>query len=352
MTPSPPSLLIATPVSMYLYDLGTGRLDDFGFGGGEYYGISWNADTVFIAHSNLDSAGMITDEDYRRSGVGTVTAYTASGARTICSGISQPHQVTWDARGRLLVTNTGFNGIVAIDPAADAPRAVRLGEHPFEVIGGQKVGNHFNSLFPHGDTLYVVAHNCGRKSEVWELDRETLAVRRVRTTETEWAHNLLICEHGMLVCDSRNGSLYDVQSGRTVWRADESPVITRGLAMTDDHLFVGRSEYGNRYTRRYSDGGFWVLDRRTLKTVERVVLPGTGCTNELRLIGAEDAAHPGVPAISREQLRVAEHLPAGCRLRRWWAVTSYRARNRTDWLRKSAAVRRASRLLTRLGGAR
>jgi hypothetical protein len=95
----------------------------------------------------------------------------------------------------------------------------------------------------------------------------------------------------MVICDSKNGGLREATSGRTIWESEEKPVMTRGLAVSKDHIFIGASSINPRLERYWKDGVIWVLDRTTLKTVDKIVLPGGGDIHEIRLVGCTDACH-------------------------------------------------------------
>jgi glycosyltransferase involved in cell wall biosynthesis len=69
-------------------------------------------------------------------------------------------------------------------------------------------------------------------------------------------------------------------------------VLTRGLAATADYIVVGRSMLSPRASRADSDGGLWLLDRRTLATLEKVVLEGSGAVREVRILDRVDECPP------------------------------------------------------------
>jgi len=316
-------LIFSTPLSIYLYDLTKARLSTLTTGMGEYSGISWDNSAIYLAHSNIDNASLKTEQDYRNSNKGYVRSYSNNGHFIISNGLSMPHQILSDSLGRLLITNTGHNCILVTEIEKKKQSVCKLNDIDCEVINGIKVGDHFNSLYELNDSLYIVAHNNNRKSVIWELDLSSLKVKKTYDTQAEWAHNIFICEHGMIICDSRNGSLYEIISGETVWKADEPFVITRGLAANDDYIFVGRSEYGNRLSRRWSDGGFWILDRKTLKTLNLVKFKKTGCVNELRLINSKDDCH-NAPLIGMEEIKHIISIPPFNNMRKKFGYLNYK----------------------------
>lgn len=319
-------LIIATPLSLYLYNTNSGKLETLRYGNGEYYGISWDGKSIYISSSNLDSAGLKTEEEYRKAGVGYILSIRKSGTEVLVSGIAQSHQLTVDGQGLVCVTNTGFNHIIIVEPETGQKKTIMLSDIDCEVIGTQKVGNHFNSIFEGDKYYFILAHNNGRKSAVYELDKTTFELVNIYKTNAEWAHNIWICEFGMVICNSRDGSLYEVYSGKTIWQSDENRIITRGIAANEDYIFVGRSEFGNRFTRRYSNGGFYIIDRKTLKTIEVVKFPKTGCTNEIRIFGSHDCCHP-VPIMDSTCLNWIRNSNFLTRWHREFTIDKYRYRN-------------------------
>jgi hypothetical protein len=176
----------------------------------------------------------------------------------------------------------------------------------------------------HNGSYWAVAHNNNRQSELWQLSLDDLTLVERHVMPANWAHNVLFAENSVLVCDSKNGTLIDQVSGEVVWEAGEPNVITRGLAATETHLYIGRSEYGNRYSRRFSNGGYWIVNRKTMRTENRVLLKGTGCVNELRLIGVTDEAHKFAPELKIDRLRASFTLEKLIWLRKNWTVVGLR----------------------------
>ena len=287
-------ILLTTPLGVYRFDTNGSLLNRLALGRREYGGLTWDRERVYLSHSNIDNAALQNERDYRAANIGVVRGHSPEGVSVVATGISQPHQILADSRGRLLVANTGLNRIDVVNLDDGQTRPIYLNDTTCDMVGVEKLGDHFNGFFEHGDTLFVVAHNNGRKSKVWELDAESFDVLQVHDTEAEWAHNCWVCEHGLVICDSKYGSLYDVRTGESLWKAD-TPNITRGLAATESYIFVGRSEFGDRLSRKYSEGGFWVVDRKTLKTVDKFFFPGTGCTLDVRLLDEPDHCHQAPP---------------------------------------------------------
>src|SRR5690606_33114020 len=97
---------------------------------------------------------------------------------------------------------------------------------------------HINSVYVAGDELHLIYHNethkTGRRSRWVTLNRE-LQVVESREIDGGCAHNITYWRGQATFCDSQGSSL--------VWgnRRIHLGVFTRGIAATDDVVFVGGS---------------------------------------------------------------------------------------------------------------
>ncbi len=267
-------LLISTPLHLIMLDPATGKIIPVRSGDGYYYGITSKNGRIVLTHSN----GCLKYFSLRSHPRGTV------------NHLIQPHQVEW-IDDHLLVANTGKNCLSLFDANGKLCRDVYLNAIRSDDKGKNRLGNHFNSVHRQGDKIYVVAHNYERPSEVWTLTWPNLDVVGTKTTGAGWAHNIWLGEQGMVICDLKNSALHEVDSARTIWRAEQQPRMTRGLAVSKDFIFVGCSLHNPRLERYWKDGGVWVLDRASLRTLSRIDLPGLGDVHEIRLVGEADACH-------------------------------------------------------------
>lgn len=264
-------------------------------GDGEYYGLTWTRDAIFVGHSRINNEDLLTNADLRAAGRGEVLGYAdnqvlaATPRRLLLA-----HQIEWSS-DRLLVMDTGRERLSTYAANGSLMQDTHLGEHGWALDPDGHRGHHFNSVHRNGDRVWVVAHNYNYPSEIWELTWPTLELVEIHATGAAWAHNVWDGDLGFVTCDSRFGRLHEVRTGETIWTADEDEVITRGLAVGSDYLFIGRSEYGGRGERLVNTGGLWIVDRETLATVERLRFPGIGCVNEIRLIDGPDECHNGEP---------------------------------------------------------
>ncbi len=295
-------LLITTPLETSVFDTDTRQLTPLRMGDGEYFGSSWNERILVFGHTAVDGMDLVTWQDYRNAVVGFLRIFRRGGDEVVLSAkeLVQPHQILC-VDDRIVVANTGRNCLSVFDESGALERHVYLTDKQWDRNQEGRTGNHFNSLFRLEDRLYVLAHNFDRPSAVWRLTWPGL--ERVDVTETagSWAHNLWPCEWGVVMCDSKRGRLIDALSGKILWESGEERVMTRGLAATDQHLFIGRTEYGGRTLRQVSDGGLWVVDRQTMRTVDRVIFPGSGTVNDVRILDGPDACHPEATALQPDE---------------------------------------------------
>lgn len=267
-------LLVSTPLHILMVDPFSGRTSVLRTGDGYYYGITYKQGNLVLSHSG----GYLGYFNRETSPASTVNHLT------------QPHQIEW-VDDKILVANTGKNCVSVFDDQGNLLRDVYLNEIRRDDKDKGRKGNHFNSIHRSGVRVYVVAHNYDRPSEVWELTWPDLNIVTTRVSQAGWAHNLWDSEWGMVTCNSKAGTLHEVISNETLWAPKEEGILTRGLAVSEEYVFVGRSLHNERKERYWKDGGIWVLDRKTLKTLDKILLPGSGDVHEIRLIGVLDECH-------------------------------------------------------------
>ncbi len=269
-------LLVSTPLHIFKVDPMSGQTEIVRLGDGYYYGIS----------SKNDSIALTTT-------AGRVKIFSGKGLRQQSERtLSQPHQVEW-VGDSLLVTNTGRNCISVFDENAVFQRDVFLNELRFDNKNKGRFGNHFNSVHREKDKVLVVAHNYEKPSRIFQLSWPELNVLGSRECGANWAHNVWECEYGQVICNSKAGTLHEVQQNRLLWQPDQQPVFTRGLSSSDQYIFVGKSAHSSRNRRFWDDGGIWVIDRSRLKTLHYIPLPGSGNVHEIRLVNQGDHCHNG-----------------------------------------------------------
>ena len=283
-------LLVSTPLHLFLVDENTRKTSILRSGNGYYFGITHKENLIVLSHSGgyLQFFNLKTQPQPLRTS----------------RHLLQPHQIEL-VEDIILVTNTGRNCISVYSEKGKFHRDVYLNEIRWDDKNANRLGNHFNTVHKEGDKVYVVAHNYERPSEIWELSWPELEVQDVKPCNAGWAHNIWISEYGTVICDSKNNGLFNVSTNKHIWHSDKKGTMTRGLAVSEQYLFVGYSSFSERHDRYWKSGGIWVIDRNSLKTIEQIPIPGSGDVNEIRILDIPDESHNGhiLKSKSLESLR-------------------------------------------------
>lgn len=283
-------VLVSTPLQIYKIDLETNNKKIFRNHDPEYYGISWNKEFIYFGHSNTDCYNIRTEADYKKSEIGTITGDN----KQTQPFLSAPHQLVWSDH-QIIATNTGRNCISVISKNMESFTNIWFEEAKWDRLGDKKCGSHFNSIFITQNKMYVVGHNWDRPSKVVELEKissnKTKIINIYSKPNIHWAHNVWVTDDMIIVCNSMDGELVDIKTGNILWKGKS---IVRGLAATKDYILIGNSAAdGSRRARKYSNSSIYVVDRHTMKTLEQISLPKSGCINEVRIIDEIDEAHFG-----------------------------------------------------------
>ena len=270
----------------------------------EYYGITWEpgSDALILSHSGIDNATLLSLEAYATSEKGWLS-FPGGKTETF---LSQPHQIQWCSDGRVVATNTGRNRLVAIDPRKRGQfQEAGLSESRWDRLGiGGPYGDHLNSVFEHDGKLYAIAngHAQGSRLAIFTYPDMTLVSSDPVPGRTG-LHNIFVTSQGQqLSCHSEAAALVDLTSGSMIWEAG-TPIYTRGMAATDDFIFLGESAKTGRDLRRSSMSGLWMIDRKTWRTSDYFPLGPYGAVHDVRIIDEVDHAHHGTPLRNAEQFR-------------------------------------------------
>jgi len=296
-------LLVTTPLYLLLIDLDHRHIQPIEFERSEYYGISWkpNGQDLYLSHSGLDNESLVDIATYARS----ETGWISYGKSQTTKFLSQPHQITCAPDGRIVCTNTGRNCVTVIDLVRPSYfQEARISENRWDRISpGQQDGDHLNSVFFHGDRLYVIAHRFNRGSCLAEFSYPDLALLSTRPCgDRRQLHNIWVTdEMQMIACDSAAGALIELNTDRVLWTSG-LPIYLRGLAATETIVILGESGRTKRDLRRTSVSGLWVLDRQTWKALDYLCLGPYGAVNEVRILDEPDLAHNASPFAGFETL--------------------------------------------------
>lgn len=283
-------ILFSTGNTLNHFDFDSGVLATIAEGPQELFGISGDSTCLVLSHSGIDCESLKTHADYVASPQGVLSVTRQDGSRqTTEPWLLQPHQIECHA-GSVLCANSGRNCLTVFDSAL-RPRDIFPTTAHWDIGPGERKNSHFNSVHVQDNLVYVVAHNYARYSTVWVFEWPGFALVDVIPTRSEWAHNILVLPDDMVVCNSKACTLYSVEAKEDIWRFGQEKYMTRALAANEECLIVGLSGMTSRGNRLNSHGGFCVLDRKTLRTLETYLFHEIGNVHEIRLLDEVDVCH-------------------------------------------------------------
>ena len=204
--------------------------------------------------------------------VGELLVYDKRGVERYfrVDALADAHDVAWDGENYVAVS-TLTNKVLWISPGGDVVREWRA--------PGAGDCWHLNSLFVHDGTVYVSAFGRYRRHREWAeqprdgagfvLDLET---GREVLTGLSSPHTPRRFDGAWTVCNSAAGEVVQLDAEGEVVRRVELGGWTRGIAVSDDLVFVGVSaaRYGGNAPETANVA---VLSRTTWDVVGRFLLP-------------------------------------------------------------------------------
>lgn len=241
--------------------------------GFESYGITYDKDGTFYVFLKTGRHGHIARFKIRLC---KLVDY-----QIVIWGLSKGvHQI--DINGNsLYVVDTYNNRILQIDKYNEVVntywKLVSKEYYPNgKLSSGRKSNNysHFNSIFFHKKTIYLIAHNetykTSRKSELYVVD-DNFNVLDIYELSGSNCHNFFKNSNEQIFCSSLEGAVvkndsYLLQDGG----------FTRGLAVSVDGYLVGSSPVQiNRVDRGKGDGVINFIDRKSTKVGFRLIVKNT-----------------------------------------------------------------------------
>jgi hypothetical protein len=286
-------LLLSTPNGIWHFDSQFEELRRLSAGRPEYYGISWNDGGLVLSHSLDDNAlPWISGDADRQDRFGICCQHAIAHEIASPRELLHPHQIEC-ADERVVIANTGRNAIALWHPASGVLVNTHLVASRWDGLEPGTISLHLNSVHVQDRLLYAVAHNGSLPSGVWVYRWPDMELHAVFSTSTRWAHNAWHSGAlaGLLICDSKAGTLHCVDYGEAVWTASTPATLTRGLAATPDVIVVGLSEFTPRAERATSNGGFAIIDRTSFRTVTEYWFEGIGNVHEVRVLSEPDECH-------------------------------------------------------------
>jgi hypothetical protein len=144
--------------------------------------------------------------------------------------------------------------------------------------------NHFNSIYITESYIYILAHNGWFKpkqnSQIFIVSRLTHKIINIIDIDAQEAHNIVFYKNKWMYCDSLGGV---VKWGNARFFTDKMHYL-RGLAVTQDSIFVGASQIIKRGKRHFSDSIVWFLGHKG-EVKKSIELEKIGQINEIRSTG-------------------------------------------------------------------
>ena len=241
--------------------------------GGHTYGISKNESKIYIHQDMAHSSRIIAiDNDIQ-------LLNNEIPFKTIVSmNTRKVHQIDY-FRGDLYICDTLLNRLIIYNS--------KTGRFKYfypkgKLFYGSDSGNymHLNSVFITNEKIILLAHNKTTKttnpSEILTFDKKSLKLEDINKIGVN-CHNVVLYDKSLYYCDSMNGAL--ICNDNIVFK-DEN-YFTRGLAITDENIFVGGSEFADREDRRFKNGKIFILNH-DFKKIGSITLNAIGSLQEIR----------------------------------------------------------------------
>jgi len=210
-----------------------------------------------------------------------------SNVNIIVSGLSVGiHQI--DFIGVLLFAADAYNNAISVfkEDGSLVEKIYPSGKLKYNNIF---CGNyrHYNSVFCDGEVIYLIAHNnslkTGKESEIHILNycEHYKIIDKIKHTGLA-AHNVIKLNEDLFYCDSLRSTI--LKNDRVILKIDK--YLTRGLAIDDNYIIVGGSEFAFGKKRLTSSGCVFISDREG-KILNRIFVKRSGGISEIRMLGKD-----------------------------------------------------------------
>ena len=197
------------------------------------------------------------------------------------------HQIdSWNSR--LYITDTQSNCIVRFEIENDKLKNKEK-FYPFgKVQNGRSSKNyvHLNSIVRNDSNIYVVCHNdsqkTGKHSSLAKLSMD-LEFEEEICIPAKCAHNLIFDGSNKVYCDSAGGRL--MNEFKVLF---SHPTFLRGLARSNEHWFLGGSDFSTKSERSQTTGYLFKLNSEG-QQLANCTFPQMGSIYEVRLVAENDA---------------------------------------------------------------
>jgi hypothetical protein len=190
--------------------------------------------------------------------------------------LSDAHDLAWDGEC-IICASTGNNQLIWLSPFGEVKRAWKA--------PGQDDAWHINGLCCAGAKTYLSAFGMFGRHREWNENQfahsgiiYNLSDGRVEIAGLDCPHNPMLLKEGWVICNSGTAELFQLDlAGGALKRKLQLNGWTRGLACSDEFLFVGESADRKRLTVGAS-AHVCIVDRRNWAICNRFAFPITEIT--------------------------------------------------------------------------
>lgn len=287
-------ILVTTFKNVLLIDPQSGKVRTIHSGAGVYYGITWTERHLYIASrfgykDELGQTEKVAIFNHKLQHKGFLELANEKGAGF--------HSIQLDPKyNNLWISAPHQNKLIVVNLPSGSRRDVHPNPHKTK-----HNWNHFNSITIHGDHMMVNAHNGigdvghGQVYFCKRTDATTSYVVDMR--KATHSHNCFMYNGRLHTCASSTGQILDYE-GKPL-REGRLKGYTRGIAISDDLLFVGESARAERENRVKADGFVHVYDRWKLNHIKTINLPKCGQVLAIRILDQPDLHHQLPPFLKK-----------------------------------------------------
>lgn len=200
---------------------------------------------------------------------------------------AEVHQI--DCKNDILyIPHTDFSQLLYIDikvcMANPTPKSIEELNH-YDLLDLYKY-SHLNSIYIFENTIHLISHNytmkTNKKSQIIQLDKKGKIIN-MKDINAHSAHNIFVTPEETIYCDSGENTLH---INKHVINFEK---LTRGLSITEEHIFVGGSHISfKEYERFSSTPSIYVIDRTSKKRLYEITFEDLGNIYEIRQISEKD----------------------------------------------------------------
>jgi hypothetical protein len=258
-----------------------GKVHTLHKGEGQYYGITWSKDSIFVAHKK---------DDYPPGPEVSIlnTRYKVMGVTP--GNFPDVHQILY-RKGLLYITSTDTNSIDVYNG-----RDIKSKNWTEHITGV----NHINSIYHDGKGFWSCHHNLVSRgdhtySDLVYLGKDMSSIKsKIRVGRD--LHNVFVSGNLIYTLSSADEELLEIslETGE-IQRRTKIGMWPRGFAATEKYFLIGVSTKIDRSNRPDGRSEVHLVDRKSMKVLDILRIGGVGVMHEIRVTSELDLAHNGIP---------------------------------------------------------